>query len=88
MSKTLIADWLISLPHAIAIIKTMGQKSNREGEWDFELEELGITFNQLNTTHTSDLGRRAFYATYTSESSLAYRMKIWRGKTTSDLQRE
>jgi hypothetical protein len=86
-NKTLVVDWLISLQHALRIINTFNKKQHRFGDWAYELEDLGITFGQLDSTHKSSLKRRAQYQEYKTGPTLAYRMKIWRGKTTADEQR-
>ena len=86
-NKVLVVDWLISLQHALRIINTFNKKRHIFGDYTYQLDDLGITFGQLNTTHKSGLKRRAQYSEYATGPTLAYRMKIWRGKTTADAQR-
>jgi len=63
-------SWLISLPHALAIIKKMNQKKHRDAGYSFELSEVD---DQYKVWATAD---KRFYGKY-SYGTTIYKMDIF-----------
>jgi len=83
--QVLVVDWLISLPHALRIISTFNQRKHRFADWSYEIEELDFNFSNKSKVAEMNLRQRAFYDC--PQQIKVFRMKIWRGKTTRDIQR-
>ena len=63
-------SWLISLPHALKIVKKLGQKRHRDAGYSFELTEID---DQQKVWRRAEQG---FYATY-SYGTTIYKLNIY-----------
>jgi hypothetical protein len=72
-------------PRALRIISTFNQRKHRFADWSYEIEELDFNFSNKSKVAEMNLRQRAFYDC--PQQIKVFRMKIWRGKTTRDIQR-
>ena len=63
-------SWIISLPHALQIVKKMGIKKHRDSGYRFELNEVK---DQFNARWSSE---KAVYADYGKDTVL-YKLDIY-----------
>lgn len=78
MTEVLVAEWLISLPHARKICKILNQKKHSNSNLRIELEELDFDLKRAFLFDQTGLAKRnRVYSDYL-KAETAFHLKVYR----------